>query len=855
MSHSERYNHRESEPKWQRIWQERGLFEPEDNSEKTPYYVLEMFPYPSGKIHMGHVRNYTLGDVLARTKRMQGFNVLHPMGWDAFGLPAENAAIERGVHPAGWTHDNIAAMREQLKSIGLSYDWSRELATCDADYYQHEQRFFLKMREAGIAYRKESYVNWDPIDQTVLANEQVVDGCGWRSGAPVERRKLSQWFLKITDFAEELLQGLDELKGWPDKVRLMQEKWIGKSFGASISFEIVGETETLEVYTTRPDTIFGMSFAAISPQHPLAQKCAKSDAQAASFIAECDALGASEEAIEKAEKRGYNTGLVVKHPFTGNAHPIYIANFVLMDYGTGAVFACPAHDQRDLDFARKYDLPVTPVVAPADAEDFSVDAQAYTGDGQMINSDFLNGLAPTDAKEKVITLLEEKASGARQTNYRIRDWGISRQRYWGCPIPIIYCEKCGPVSVPEQDLPVRLPEDVSFDLPGNPLDRAENWKSVPCPSCGADAQRETDTFDTFFESSWYFARFTSPNTPEGIDAAQAKQWLPVDHYIGGVEHAVMHLLYARFFMRALSKCGVLDCAEPFKALMTQGMVCHRSFKDAQGNWLYPEQVDQNENGDWVTLEGAKPVTVGRSEKMSKSKRNTVDPQAIIEQYGADTARLFMLSDSPPERDLEWTEAGVDGAWRYVQRFWRLISENQTLWAENADQSAKPQLPATHNVRKLTHQTIKTVSDEIEVLHYNKAIAKIRELTNELAGFKPQTDAEQAVLREALEAAILLICPMLPHLAENCWSLTGVQTLASAQPWPKADPSLLDEDTVTIALQVNGKLRDTLQAAKGMDKATLESAALSTDKMQAFLADKTIRKVIVVPNKIVNVVAA
>ncbi len=850
-----RYSHRAVEAKWQQRWAERRAFACSDRPEKPGYYVLEMFPYPSGKIHMGHLRNYTLGDVLARYKRAQGFEVLHPMGWDAFGLPAENAAIERGIHPRQWTYENIAAMREQLKLIGLSYDWDREFATCDPDYYRQEQRFFLKMLEAGLAYRRESYVNWDPLDQTVLANEQVVEGRGWRSGAPVERRQLSQWFLKISAFADELLEDIRTLERWPSNVKLMQEKWIGKSYGASIHFDVVGRAEKLEVYTTRPETIFGMSFAAISPNHQLAKELAANDSQMAAFIKACDALGTSEEAIEKAEKKGYDTGLQVNHPFTGEPHPLYIANFVLMDYGTGAIFACPAHDQRDLDFARKYYLPVTTVVAPADQPDFAVENDAYTSDGVMINSDFLNGLPVDEAKEQAIAAIEAQGIGNRRINYRLRDWGVSRQRYWGCPIPIIYCADCGAVPVPASDLPVTLPEDVAFDQPGNPLAHHPTWKYVPCPACGKPAERETDTFDTFFESSWYFARFCSPHATEGIDTQAARAWLPVDQYIGGVEHAVLHLLYARFFTRALTHCGLLDLKEPFAGLLTQGMVCHQTYQDAQGRWLYPDEVVKAEDGGLVHAQSGDPVTSGRLEKMSKSKRNTVDPHQIIESYGADTARLFMLSDSPPERDLEWTEGGIDGAWRYINRLWRMVAEPLA--------GLHGELPAPETIadesllktRKAIHKTIDTVTRDIEGFHYNKAVARIRELTNTLSALALDQAPACAVYKEGVEAVIHLIAPMMPHLAEEMWETLGHSDCLGDRPWPQADPRFLVDDMVTVAVQVNGKLRGTLELVRDIDAKAAENEALALPSVSQAIAGKQVRKVIVVPNKIVNVVAA
>jgi leucyl-tRNA synthetase len=863
----DRYPFRAAETKWQKHWAESKCFEagspqsvintPSEqgeaaravgeseargNSPRKKYYVLEMFPYPSGNIHMGHVRNYTLGDVVARYRRALGYNVLHPIGWDAFGLPAENAAIERKVHPKTWTHQNIVTMREQLKSIGFSYDWSRELATCDPEYYQHEQKFFLDFLKNGLAYRKESYVNWDPVDNTVLANEQVVDGRGWRSGALVERRKLSQWFLKTTFFGEELLQALGDLKEWPDRVTLMQEKWIGKSVGAKLRLAVVSRqssvvSKDLEVYTTRPDTLFGMSFCAISAQHPIAQALAPTNPTLAAFIAECDQMGTSEEALEKAEKKGVDTGLKIQHPFEDRQVPLYVANFVLMEYGTGAIFGCPAHDQRDFDFATKYKLPILPVIS-GEGE------LPYTGDGLLINSDFLNGLNVDEAKKRAIAELEKLGIGEAQTNYRLRDWGISRQRYWGCPIPIIHCDTCGIVPVPQDQLPVTLPEDVTFDVPGNPLAHHPSWKHVNCPTCNKPAQRETDTFDTFFESSWYFAQFAAQKQGAQFTAQEANYWLPVDQYIGGIEHAVLHLLYARFFTRALKHCGYLNVAEPFKGLMTQGMICHETYKDTAGNWLYPEEVEKDISGQWSVVSTGKKATVGRIEKMSKSKRNVVDPRAIIEGYGADTARLFMLSDSPPERDLEWTEAGVEGAWRYLNRLWRMVVEAKESGVLSLDSSDLA-------LRQATHKTIAGVSRDIENFHFNKAVARVRELTNTLQDSKLQTPDSKA----ALETILQLLNPFLPHFTEECWEVLGHKEWLVNTPWPKADPALLVEDTVTMAIQVNGKLRGTIELAKDTPQAEAEKAALAVQSVANFLAEMTVRKVIVVPNKIVNVVAA
>lgn len=843
-----RYNAREAEAKWQDAWRQHQVFDTPAPNGKPDYFVLEMFPYPSGNLHMGHVRNYTLGDVVARFRRAQGYNVLYPMGWDAFGLPAENAAIQRGVHPGDWTLSNIAAMREQLKSIGLSYDWAREVITCTPDYYQHEQKFFLEFLKRGIAYRKEAVVNWDPVDNTVLANEQVIDGKGWRSGAPVERRTLNQWSLKITDYAEALLNGLETLTNWPDKVRVMQEKWIGKSSGALVRLALSNGGD-IEIYTTRPDTFYGMSFVAMAPEHPLAQALAKTNASAAAFIQECSALGTSEEAIEKAEKKGFDTGLKVVNPFTGTQHPLYIANFVLMGYGTGAVFGCPAHDQRDFDFATKYSLPITPVISGTPEPQ----TEAFVEDGALMNSPLFDGLSVADAKEKAISEIEKMGIGTRKVNYRLRDWGISRQRYWGCPIPIIHCDACGIVPVPENQLPVTLPKDVTFDKPGNPLEHHPTWKHVDCPSCGKPARRETDTFDTFFESSWYFACYASGGGAHGIDRAQAKRWLPVKQYIGGIEHAVLHLLYSRFFTRALKDCGILDVEEPFAGLMTQGMIGHATFKNAQGEWVYPADVAKDDAGNWSMLDGSGPATMGRSEKMSKSKKNTIDPRAMIDAYGADSARLFMLSDSPPDRDLEWTDAGIDGAWRYLQRLYRLVVENHD--ALRFPTTAADVGGDALAVRKQTHKTIHAVTSDIEHFHFNKAVARIRELTNVLEKLDLTSDANKAVFTEAMHAVVHLIGPFLPHLAEQLWSEMGGEGLIAARNWPVADAALLVDDTVTVAVQVNGKLRTTLELAKDLPKEQAEAAALAHPSVQSAMEGKQLKKVVVVPNRIVNLVAA
>ncbi|MBW7851773.1 MAG: leucine--tRNA ligase [Rhodospirillales bacterium] len=863
MSHTEdRYNVKETEAAWQAEWERRGTFRAVEHADRPKYYVLEMFPYPSGRIHMGHVRNYTLGDVVARYKKARGFNVLHPMGWDAFGLPAENAAIQNNVHPAKWTRENIAAMREQLKSMGLSYDWGREVATCEPEYYRHEQKMFLDFLEAGLVYRRESWVNWDPVENTVLANEQVIDGRGWRSGAAVEKRLLSQWFLRITAFADELLEALTDLERWPDRVRLMQENWIGRSEGARVRFALEGRIDGLEVYTTRPDTLFGASFCAIAANHPLAAELAADNPALAEFVAECNRMSTSEAAIETAEKKGFATGLLALNPVRPEQRlPVYVANFVLMEYGTGAIFGCPAHDQRDFDFARKYGLPIVPVVAPPgmDPAGVTVGDAPYTGDGLLVNSGFLNGKTVPEAKRAVIDRLEAEGVGERSVNYRLRDWGVSRQRYWGCPIPIIHCAKCGIVPVPEQDLPVVLPEDVTFDKPGNPLDHHPTWKDVACPTCGAPARRETDTFDTFFESSWYFARFCSPQVSDRpFDRAAADYWLPVDQYIGGIEHAVLHLLYSRFFTRAMKQCGYLGVDEPFAGLLTQGMVCHETYRGEEGRWLFPSDVAKTADGGLIEATTGRPVTVGRVEKMSKSKKNVVDPEHIIGTYGADTARLFMLSDSPPERDLEWTDAGVDGAWRYVNRLWRMVGDALASGALPPAGAAAPAEVSERAVavRRATHKTIAAVTEDLERFHFNKAVARVRELTNLLSerlSAGVDGPGEPWALREGLEAAVRLFGPMMPHLAEELWRRLGHEDLLADTDWPTAEPALLVESLVTVAVQVNGKLRGTVDLPVDVDRAAAEQAALALGPVAAAMAGKTPRKVIVVPNRIVNVV--
>jgi leucyl-tRNA synthetase len=843
-----RFNALKADAAWQAVWDERRTFAARDDSPKPRCYVLEMFPYPSGRIHMGHVRNYTMGDVLARYRRMTGHEVLHPMGWDAFGMPAENAAMEKGVHPGGWTRANIATMKAQLKRLGFALDWTRELATCEPDYYGHEQALFLDLFRHGLVYRKESSVNWDPVDMTVLANEQVIDGRGWRSGALVERRKLSQWFLKITDFAEELLAGLDGLEHWPDKVKLMQENWIGKSQGLTFRFALSDggpNGEGVTVFTTRPDTIFGASFVAIATDHPIAQALAAEKPEVAAFIARCRQGGTTAAEIETQEKLGFDTGITATHPFDSTIKlPLYIANFVLMDYGTGAVFGVPAHDQRDLDFARKYDLPVRRVVSDGDHVDplFTGD-EAYTGPGTLVNSHFLDGMDIEDAKRTVIRRAEEDGWGSGSTVFRLRDWGVSRQRYWGTPIPIIHCEACGAVPVPREQLPVVLPEDVSFDIPGNPLDRHPTWKNVACPSCGGAARRETDTLDTFVDSSWYFIRFASQPGDKPFDRAIAEKWLPVQQYIGGVEHAILHLLYARFWTRALRHIGMIDVAEPFAGLFTQGMVTHETYSfvqhEEQGDrimWVGLDDIERR-NGAVFVKDSQQPVTIGRVEKMSKSKKNTVDPEPIVDQYGADATRWFMLSDSPPERDLPWSEAGIEGSWRFIQRLWRLFDGIEQGEGEDIALDRK------------THQTIAGIAIDIEALSFNKAVAKLFELVNAIERAGPSASRAAAI-----RTLMLLVAPMAPHLAEEAWSANGGAGLIADAAWPQVDPALLVEDEVTIAIQVNGKLRDTLVMAKGLPREEIAAAALASDKVVRILEGKTPRKVIVVPDRLVNLVA-
>jgi leucyl-tRNA synthetase len=873
---TERYNPRDAEPRWQQKWNEEKVFETDNADPREKYYVLEMFPYPSGRIHMGHVRNYAMGDVVARYKRARGFNVLHPMGWDAFGMPAENAAMERGVHPASWTYQNIGSMRAQLKAMGLSLDWSREFATCDVEYYQHQQHLFLDFLEKGLVYRKQSKVNWDPVDNTVLANEQVIDGRGWRSGALVEQRELTQWFFKITDFSQDLLDALDTLDQWPEKVRLMQKNWIGRSEGLTLRWEIVpgtttaGETE-ISVYTTRPDTLFGASFLAIAADHPLAREAAATNPAIDEFCEECRRAGTSLAALETAEKKGMDTGIRVKHPLDDSWElPVYVANFVLMEYGTGAIFGCPSGDQRDLDFARKYGLPVVPVVMPTDgdAANFAVGDTAYDGDGVMINSRFLDGKTTEEAFNIVADRLSAASLGnvpqaERKVNFRLRDWGISRQRYWGCPIPVIHCDDCGVVPVPKKDLPVKLPEDVTFDQPGNPLDRHPTWRHVSCPTCGKDARRETDTMDTFVDSSWYFTRFTAPWENKPTNPEAANRWLPVDQYIGGIEHAILHLLYSRFFTRAMRETGHVDVKEPFKGLFTQGMVVHETYSRGAGmtrEWVAPADIridDTDGKRRAFLLTSGEEIAIGSIEKMSKSKKNVVDPDDIIASYGADTARFFVLSDSPPERDVIWSEAGVEGAHRFTQRLWRLISESADKLVDVEPSPAKD--GDALSISQTAHKTLKAVQNDYDRLWFNKAVARIYELVNSLAGPLAKVAAGEgdaayrAAVRDAAEILIQLVAPMTPHLAEECWAVLGNPGLLAHSSWPLFDETLVVENDMVLPVQINGKKRAELTISRDADQSAVTEAVLALDAVKGVLSGQAPKKIIVVPQRIVNIV--
>ncbi len=847
------YNPKEVEAKWQQVWLEKQPFAASLDSEKEKYYLLEMFPYPSGRIHMGHVRNYAIGDVVARFKRMQGFNVLHPMGWDAFGMPAENAAIENNTHPAKWTYENIESMRHQLKRIGLSYDWKREFATCDADYYRWEQLIFLKMFETGLAYKKGSSVNWCEDCQTVLANEQVEDGCCWRCHNLVQPKELEQWFFKITDYADELLEWTDKLPGWPERVLAMQRNWIGKSYGCEIDFPIVDQGEKIKVFTTRPDTLSGATFMSLAPEHPLVKSLvtAEQEEEVKNFIAAVERQDKADRTSGDLEKIGIFTGSYCVNPLNGENIPIFLANFVLMGYGTGAVMAVPAHDQRDFEFATKYQLPIRVVIQPA-GEELAADqlVEAFTDTGLLTNSGQFNGVDNETAKEQITTFLKTRGEGRKTVNYRLRDWGVSRQRYWGTPIPIIYCDSCGAVPVPEEDLPVKLPLDVKLTGEGgSPLARHHDFLRVDCPKCGKSARRESDTFDTFVESSWYFARYTCPEYTAGpLDKKAANYWLPVDQYIGGIEHAVMHLLYARFYTKVLRDLGLLDIDEPFTNLLTQGMVCKETQRCPEHGWLYPEQVvDGN-----CTLCG-QPVELGRTEKMSKSKKNVIDPNQLIDQYGADTARLFSLFAAPPEKDLEWNEQGVEGCFRFLNRVWRAVVDNLELIQTAVVPESVTGEAA--ELRRKTHQTIKKVSEDVDGrFHFNTAIAAVMELVNAIYTFKSRQE-NPGVLREALETVVSLLNPFVPHISEELWLLLGYQQSVEASGWPTWDESALVADEITLVVQVNGKVRSKITVAVAADRQSIEAEALAEPNVQRFIEGKQVRKVIVVPGRLINIVVA
>ncbi|PXW79872.1 leucyl-tRNA synthetase [Ruegeria sp. P4] len=855
-----RYEASDIEAKWQKAWEEAAIFQANEDHNKPKYYVLEMFPYPSGKLHMGHVRNYTMGDVIARYKLSTGHNVLHPMGFDAFGMPAENAAMASGGHPKDWTYSNIDTMVEQMKPLGLSLDWSRMFATCDPEYYGQQQALFLDFLEKGLVYRKNAVVNWDPVDMTVLANEQVEAGRGWRSGALVERRELTQWFFKISDYSDELLDALDGLENWPAKVRLMQENWIGKSRGLQFSFERTDGGEAIEVYTTRPDTLMGASFVGISPDHPIAKKLEAESQEVADFVAECRKGGTTEEAIETAEKLGYDTGLRVKHPLDPNWElPVWIANFILMDYGTGAIFACPAHDQRDFEFATKYDLPIIPVMEPVSGADALTEAYVPTKAEKVRYVRGFAGAEEQTGEEGVNTAVDKAEAegwGEGVTKFRLRDWGLSRQRYWGCPIPVVHCPDCGVVPEKKENLPIALPYDedgkaIDFSVPGNPLDRHPSWRDCACPNCGKPAQRETDTMDTFVDSSWYFARFTAPRAETPTDLEAASYWMNVDQYIGGIEHAILHLLYSRFFARAMHICGHLpeSAKEPFDALFTQGMVTHAIYENAERKddngraiYHYPSEVEERDGGVFVTETGER-IKVIPSAKMSKSKNNVVDPLAIISTYGADTARWFVLSDSPPERDVEWTASGAEAAYKHLNRVWNLCDRIGEL-----DPDAKGE--GDEDLLREMHKAIRDVTLGVESFGFNAAIAKLYGFTNTLSKSK----ASAAVQKQAIKTLAQLMSPMTPHLSEDIWAHQGGEGLIANAPWPVADESMLVEDTVTLPIQVNGKRRGELTVAKDLDKAEVEKLALAHEAVQRVLEGAAPKKVIVVPGRIVNVVA-
>ena len=846
-----KYNPSKIEKKWQNFWENNKTFLSKIDKNLKKYYVLEMFPYPSGDIHMGHVRNYTLGDLIARYKRAKGYNVLHPMGWDSFGLPAENAAISNNVHPKSWTEKNIQNMKTQLKKMGLSYDWSKELSTCNSDYYKHEQKIFIEFFKKGLAYQKETIVNWDPVEQTVLANEQVIDGKGWRSDAVVEKKKMKGWFLKITDFAEELLEDLKTLKNWPEKVKLMQKNWIGKSFGAYIDFHIKEINDKITVFSTRPDTLFGASFIALSPEHKLVNDLKKNYPEIRKEINKLDLQNNSEHNLDKIEKIGIKTPFKVSHPFLKNKLiPVFIANFVLIDYGTGAVFGCPAHDQRDFDFAKKYKLEIIEVVSKEkNPQNKNVLKNAYTENGYLINSKFLNGLTVSEAKEASIKQLEKLNLGSRSINYRLKDWGVSRQRYWGCPIPIIYCDTCGIQTVPEKDLPVKLPVKINLNDAGNPLSNQSDWINVKCPKCTKNAKRETDTFDTFFESSWYFARFTDPSYSDAINKNSSNYWLPVDQYIGGIEHAVLHLLYSRFFIKAMNKLNLINLTEPFKSLQTQGMVCHQTYKNSNNEWIFPKDVKKL-NDKFFTLDEKKLIYPGRIEKMSKSKKNVIDPSTIVDTFGSDTARFFILSDSPPQRDMEWTDEGVEGASRFLNKVWQLITEDD--YKNIPYKKIKHDDKNDFNIFLCTYKTVKNVTQAIEDFHFNIAIANIRTLYNELNLYRTKTHNQQIIKKFCISNFLILLNPICPHICEEAWEYLGNKQSISDTTWPKVNSEYFNEDHIVLPIQINGKRRGEIKVSKSLNSKEIESLALNHQNIVKFLS-QTPKKIIYIPNKIINIV--
>jgi len=844
------FNHKQVEAKWQKFWRENETFKFDENGSKLKYYALSMFPYPSGELHVGHLRNFAIGDVVARYKRLQGYNVLHPIGADAFGLPAENAAIKRGRHPSDWTHENLDRFLDRMEKAGLSFDWSRVVATCDPEYYGCQQKIFLDFYKKGLAYQKESFVNWDPVDQTVLANEQVVDGRGWRSDSLVEKKKLNQWFFKITKYAEELLVGLKDLKGWPEQVKTMQENWIGKSEGALVDFDLVGSDDKISVYTTRPDTLFGASFVGISLNHPIAEKLALENPEIDKFLKECAQTAVDEETLETMEKKGVKTNLKVKHPFDDSWElPVYIANFILMEYGTGAIFACPAHDERDFEFATKYKLPIIPVVSSDGSECETVE-EAYTELGIAINSKFLNGLKTGEAKSKAIEELVKTGKGEKKVNYRLRDWGLSRQRYWGCPIPIIHCPHCGIVPVSEKELPLKLPKDVVFDGKGNPLENHPTWKHVDCPLCGAKAQRETDTMDTFVDSAWYFMRYVELSDKAPINKELCNKILPVDQYVGGIEHATMHLIYFRFFTKAMRDCGYLDINEPVVNLFNQGLVLHEAFKDRNKNWVYPYEVKKQGEKYYHVETNEELQSVGVI-KMSKSKSNVVDVTNLVETYGADAGRMFVLSDSPADKSFEWTDTGAEGCWKFMNRFWKLglsfVEDN------DVKKLGEIKLDESNKLLKQAHKTIKGVTEDFDILGFNCAIAKIRELFNAVEKYEAKNENEKAVQLFAIKIIVKLIAPFTPFISEELWEMLGEKVKLHEADWPKYNEKMLVDDVITVVVQINGKVKVKLEVAKDMPREELEKLILSNQDTIRYIDGREIKKVIIVPNKLVNLV--